>query len=273
MFFSGPARAPSYHPAYRVAVTGALDHEAAERLLGTSLTCKGIHLPKDPSPKTLSGQAAQFWHAAFDNANGYYDDRKIAEKTAWKALRCFFRKTWRGYQVAPALPLPGRGPTSFIGNPGELTQLGTCLEYTFIDGNANLEIRRFPRNDPPFLYWSTRLRTCFVFPGSEPGPCQAPDLSSQSAVDFQRWAQREAECLRDVDVPEVNLQMQGAFDTVVYGSDKWHDPHPDDKMVGSQEYIHQVGDGVGLWRGPGKVPAALAFTGGCLDMEERGLIH
>lgn len=250
-----------------------MDHADAERVLGSSLRCKGIHLPADPSSATLRGDASAFWNAAFQNANRYYDDKKIASKTAWKSLRVFFRKAGNRYLLDPAIPPPGRGPHAFIADPGELTQLGVCIEYTFIDGNAELQIRRFPQGDPPYLYWSDARRTCYVFPGSEPGPCQAPDPSSRAGVDFRRWAQRDPACSRVVDVPEVDLFYDGLADTIIYASDKWHDPNPNDKMVGSQEYIHQVGDGVGLWQGRGRVPPAIAFTGGCLDMEERGLIH
>lgn len=271
--FRPTQRSPYYHPSYRVAVTRAVGHEEAKRLLGSFLSCKGIHLPKDPPVKSLKGTASEFWHMVLRNANGYYKDKETAEKTAWKALRVFFRKDWRGWTLAPALPLPGRGPSVFIDDPGELTQLGTCLEYTYVDGNAELQIRRFPKEGAPFLYWSGTRRSCYVFPGNVPGPCKTPDPNSPAAREFKVWAQRDARCIRDVDVPEVYLQNDGMFDTVVYASDKWHDPNPDDRMVGSQEYIHQVGDGVGAWQARGAEPTAIAFTGGCLDMEERGLIH
>jgi hypothetical protein len=270
---------PSYHADYRVAVKRALPVAEADRLMGTKLSCKGIHLPKDPSPKVLSGRAAEFWHAAYENALKYYGGEDgenatdTAKKTAWKSLRMFFVEQRGQWILRPALPPPGKGPTSFIGNPGDLEQLGVCIEYTFVDGDANLQIRRFPKDDPPYLYWSHRHRTCYVFPGAERGQCQPPDLRSESAKIFKRWAQRPARCLRMVDVPEINLQLDGMFDTVVYASDKWHDPNPDERMSGSQEYIHQVGDGVGLWQGKGKVPPAIVFTGGCMELDERGLIH
>jgi hypothetical protein len=273
------ARNPRYHPNYQTAVTQLVTAADAKRLLGTGLKCQGIHLPDDPSPSTLSGRVAEFWHAAYENANRYYnpdndpDAEKTAKKTAWKSTRLFFRKTVGGWRLAPAIPPPGQGPSSFIGNPGDLTQLGVCIEYTYIDGDANLQIRRFPKQDPPYLYWSSVHRTCYVFPGMKPGKCEAPDPWSTAGREFKRWAQRDPECSRVIDVPEVSLQLMGLFDTVVYGSDKWHDPNPDDRMVGSQEYIHQVGDGVGLWQAQGAVPPAIAFTGGCMDMEERGLIH
>jgi hypothetical protein len=264
---------PQYHQNYRAAVTSVVGAQEAKRLMGGGLKCDGIHLPKEPSPSTLTGRVGEFWHLAYENANRYYDDEKIAAKTAWKTTRLFFKKGITGWKLAPAIPPAGRGPSSFIGNPGDLTQLGVCIEYTYIDGDANLQIRRFQKGDPPFLYWSRTHKTCYVFPGMVPGPCEDPDKWSNAGQEFKRWAQRDPECSRTVNVPEVNLQLLGLFDTVVYGSDKWHDPNPDDKMVGSQEYIHQVGDGVGLWQAPGALPPALAFTGGCLDMEERGLIH
>lgn len=273
--------APSYHRDYSVAVKRAVTPAEADRLMGTGLRCKGIHLPADPSPKVLTGRAAEFWHAAYDNALKYYGGdggsraKETARKTAWKSVRMFFRQRIRagGWELAPALPLPGHGPVSYIGNPGDLEQLGVCVEYTFVDGDANLQIRRFPKDDPPYFYWSHRHRTCYVFPGSERGPCMPPDLKSAGAKIFRIWAQRPARCLRTVDVPEVDLQLDGMFDTIVYASDKWHDPNPDELMRDSQEYIHQVGDGVGLWQARGEVPPAIVFTGGCMDLEERGLIH
>lgn len=269
------ASAPHYHRDYRVAVTRALSPDIATRVMGTELRCKGIHLPADPSPKALTGRASQFWQAAYQNAFKYYDDEKVAKKTAWKSLRLFFRPQGREWVLAPALPPPGKGPTSFIGDPGELEQLGVCIEYCFIDGDANLQIRRFPPDDPPYLYWSHPHRTCFIFPASERGDCQPPQLDAAGADVFYRWAQRKPKCLRMVDVPEVTLELCGLFDTVVYASDKWHDPNPDPSMQGSQEYIHQVGDGVGLWQAGvrGQAPQAIVFTGGCMDLEERGLIH
>jgi cation transport regulator ChaB len=271
---------PHYHPAYQLSVRKALSHAEAERLLGTHLQCKGIHLPDDPSPKVLSGQAAEFWHAAYENASQYYGGEDAesraadtARKTAWKSVRMFFLERGGRWVLQPALPRSGHGPVSYIGNPGDFEQLGVCIEYTFVDGDANLQIRRFPKDDPPYLYWSKRTRTCYVFPGSERGPCLPPDLKSESAKNFKIWAQRPAQCLRMVAVPEVNLRLDGMFDTVVYTSDKWHDPNPNERMLGSQEYIHQVGDGVGLWQASGEVPPAIVFTGGCMDLEERGLIH
>lgn len=289
--FRSQQRAPYYHPSYRVAVVRAVGHKEAERLLGSQLACKGIHVPEDPASGSLRGTAAEFWNAAFAQANAYYGDKKTASKTAWKALRCFFRQNGSGYAYAPVLPQPGKAPAVFIDDPGELTQLGTCIEYTYVDGNANLQVRRFPRESAPFLYWSGLRRTCYVFPGNIPGPCKTPDPAAAAAQTYKVWTQRDSKCLRDVDVPEVNVYNDGMFDTVVYASDKWHDPNPDDRMVGSQEYIHQVGDGVGMWQARGRVaarntwgqvpvwmphgdvPPALAFTGGCLDLEERGLIH
>ena len=268
------ARSPHYHSDYRVAVTRSLSPEDANRIMGAQLRCKGIHLPEDPSPGVLNGHAAQFWHAAFNNAQSYYDDQKIAKKTAWKSVRAFFRQQGKTWVTAAALPRPGEGPQSFIGDPGELEQLGVCVEYTFIDGDANLQIKRFAPSRAPYLYWSHPHRTCFVFPGAERSDCLAPDLAAPGADVFYRWTQRKPQCLRMVDVPEVMLQLCGLFDTVVYASDKWHDPNPDPRMQGSQEYIHQVGDGVGLWQSSCRgTPQAIVFTGGCMDLEERGLIH
>jgi len=270
---------PSYPRQYRVAVTRALSHEEAERVMGTGLSCRGIHLPKDPSPRTLSGVAARFWDSAYRSALSYYGEADAegadatAKKTAWKTLRSFFVKRGRQWVLRPSLPVPGTGPVSFIGNPGDLDQLGVCLEYTFVDGNAVLQIRRFPDDDPPYLYWSHQFKTCYVFPGAERGECMPPDLKSIGAKIFKIWTQRNPECVRMVDVPEVDVRLDGFFDTVVYRSDKWHDPNPDDRMIGSQEYIHQVGDGVGTWQAAGQVPPAMAFGGGCMELHGRGLIH
>ena len=264
-------RNPQYH--YRAAVVGAVPPTEATRLMGMDLSCKGIHLPEDPSPKTLSGDARKLWDAAYKNANTYYQDPKIAKKTAWKTVRLFFVKNGRRWDKAAALPPVGQGPVTFMGNPGDVVDLGVILEYTFIDGNADLQIFRFDNSAPPSLFWSPSTRSCYVFPNAEAAACKKPDPWSSSAVEFKRWAQRDAQCERVFDVPDADVQLVGNMDTLIYRSDKWHDKNPDPAVSGSQEYIHQLGDGVGLWQSPGNPPDAIVMTGGCLDMEERGLIH
>lgn len=265
------ARVPHYK--YRAAVVNALDGPAAQRLMGSDLSCAGIHLPDDPRESSLSGDARTLWDAAFQNATAYYKDEKLAKKTAWKTVRLFFAKDGRKWVRHAALPAKGQGPVTYVGNPGDLVDLGACLEYTFIDGSADLQICRFSDSDPPSLFWSTSQRSLYVFPHADAVKCQTPDPWSNESTMFKRWAQRDAECAREIDVPEVDVQLLGNLDTLIYRSDKWHDRNPDPAVAGSQEYIHQVGDGVGLWQSPGNPPEAIVITGGCLDVEERGIIH
>lgn len=267
--FGATQRRPSYHPAYRAAVTRVVDPRRAVQIMGSGLQCRGIHLPPDPSPRTLPPDVRRFWDAVVHNAGGYYRDQQIAEVTAWKAVRMFYAPN--GARV-PLLDERTR-PSSPLGDPGELTQLGVLVEYTFIDALARLQIKKFPKNDAPFLFWSASLRTCYAFPGAELGACQVPDLLSTASATYKTWTQREPRCERDVDVPETSITLEGFCDTIVYASDKWHEPDPSIRMTASGEYIHQVGDGVGLWQAPGKVPLAVAITGGCFDLEARGLIH
>lgn len=266
---------PSWKPAYlyRAAVVKHVGPEMAARLMGADLTCRGIHLPDDPSPSSLSGDARAFWDAAYKNADAYYSDSKVAKRTAWKALRLFFRNTRRGWESAPILPAPGAGPQVPIGETGDLVDLGVLIEYTYIDASAVLQICRFDDRAPPRLYWNDQRKSLYCFPQTSYGPCGEPDPYSNEATMFKRWAQRDPVCVREVDIPEVQVRLFGNMDTLVYRSDKWHGFNPDEAVEGSQEYIHQLGDGVGLWEAPGNPPAALVMTGGCLDVEERGIIH
>jgi hypothetical protein len=271
------SRAPHYH--YKTAVVGALSAIDAGRLMGQNLSCSGIHLPDDPKPSTLSGDARRLWDAAYKNANAYYNEtnspknEKTANKTAWKTVRLFFVQDGKKWSRRAALPPVRQGPVTYVGNPGDVVDLGAILEYTFIDGDANLQIIRFADGDAPSLFWSERNRTLYVFPTAENESCRKPDPWSSESVMFKRWAQREPQCERVLDVPEVDVQLLGNLDTIIYRSDKWHDRNPDPSVAGSQEYIHQVGDGVGLWQSAGNPPAAIVMTGGCLDVEERGIIH
>lgn len=270
-------RAPHY--TYRTAVVGALAPQEASRVMGEHLSCSGIHVAKDPKPSVLSGDARKLWLAAYENANGYYNpgndpkNQKTAKATAWKTVRLFFAQEGKNWVRRAALPPVGQGPVTFLGTPGDLVDLGALLEYTYIDADANLQICRFPDSDSPPLFWSPRNRTLYVFPTAESQACAKPDPWGTSAVMFRRWAQREAKCERVFDVPEVDVQLLGNMDTLIYRSDKWHDKNPDPNVAGSQEYIHQLGDGVGLWQSAGNPPGAIVMTGGCLDVEERGIIH
>lgn len=267
--FASSQRRPYYHPAYRAAVTRVVDPKAAARIMGSGLQCRGIHLPPDPSPRTLPADVRRFWDTVVRNAGSYYKDQQLAEVTAWKTVRMFFGPNGAR---SSALDQQHR-PHSPLGDPGDLAQLGVLVEYTFLDARAQLQIRKFPKNDAPFLFWSQSLRTCYAFPGAELGACQVPDLHSSASTAYKTWTQRQPKCERDVDVPETSIVLDGFCDTIVYASDKWHEPDPSIRMTASGEYIHQVGDGVGLWQAPGKVPLAIAVTGGCFDMEARGLIH
>ena len=277
------ARQPNLAPVHgfhHAQVVGTYDHEQAERLMGKYLTCSGIHLPPDPSPRSLTGDAKRFWEQARREANEEYHDDKLAQKTAWKALRLFFRSEGRQYIWRPAMPRPGHGPITHIGQTGDLVYLGPCVEFTYIGGDALLHFCRFEDGFPAPLYWSDPYKCLYVFPGLDAfaAPCEAPDRWSSEATMFQRWAQRPPQCARDISTPDTNVQLFGNMDTLVYRSDKWHDPNDDQRtMNGSQEYIHQFGDGVGTWPGPTygqtHVPAAIVITGGCLDVEERGIIH
>jgi hypothetical protein len=267
----GGGRRPTYH--YNAAVTRAMSPRDAAVLMGSELKCRGIHVPDDPSPSKLKGKAREFWDAAYENANAYYDDPKVAKKTAWKSVRLFFHGPYGSMRPSAALPPVGGGPAVPVGDPGDLTDLGVLVEYTVIDGDANLDIRRFQKGHEPELFWSDAQKALYVFPNATSTQCSLPDLNSPEARMLQRWAQRPADCVRVIDVPEVNVQLVGNIDTLVYRSDKWHDKNPDPKHRGSQEYIHQFGDGVGIWQDNGNPPRAIAIMGGCLDVEERGIIH
>lgn len=270
---------PQY--AYRSAVVGSLSREQSQRVMGTYLTCKGIHLPKEDSPRKLAPVPRQFWEHAKAQANSHYRDESIAEKTAWKTLRLFFRDPFHSDQMFDALPAPG-AVTSFIGDVGDLVRCGVCLEATYIDASANLNIIKYRDGSAPSLYWSERFKSLYIFPQLEEhqvapdqqmlnpaAVCQVPDQESLGAKTFKRWTMRDSKCARAIDIPEVNLALLGNCDTFVYRSDKWHDANPDKALRGSQEYIHQVGDGVGFWFND----EAVAIQGGCMDLEERGIIH
>lgn len=274
--FGGKSWKPRYH--FRSAVLGSMGPEQANEVMGMGLTCQGIHVPNNPSPRTIKpAEARQFWDKAKKVAQDYYGSDDTASHTAWRALRTFYKERdgqWTRRQGDRVLLDPSRLPAAPVGEPGDLVTLGVILEYTFLDPEANLIVRRFPDADPPKLYWQHDTKVLWVFPGTGMEECSNPYESPQAAREFKRWAQRNAECRQVIDVPATTVTLQGMADTVVYRSDKWHGRNHDQlRMPGSQEYIHQFGQGVGVWQDQGNPPSALCFQGGCLDMEERGIIH
>jgi hypothetical protein len=267
---------PQYH--FRSAVSQVVAPSVAAELMGLGLKCSGIHVPADPPESSIRGkEAREFWQRSKSAAATYYMDEKTASRTAWRALRAFFRDDGKAMvRRSPddALLRRAKMPKAKVGEPGRLITLGVLLEYTFINPEASLVVRRFPDEDPPQLYWSHDQKVLWVFPGTGTEECRNPTKGEPHVRDFKRWTQREAVCERMIDVPDVEVRLQGLADTVVYRSDKWHGRNEDQLAhSGSQEYIHQFGDGVGVWQDKGNPPSALAFMGGCLDMEERGIIH
>jgi hypothetical protein len=273
--------APVYR--YSVPVRGQLAADQADRIMGGLLTCRGIHLPKDPSPRKLKGLAREVWRKAYDVALRVYSGNEkveeLASKTAWKTVRLFFLDPTKAATFRPALPKPGFTPRSELGVPGELVQLGYLLEYTYIDGLANLVVVDW-KDDPPRLYWDDEHRTLYIFPGAQVSDCQRPAKKGSGGLRrlyklFVMWAQRKPKCEFWVDVPDPNTPMElvGQLDTEVYRSDKWHNANPEPSHQGSQEYIHQHGDGVSIWSSTDPQNPAIAIMGGCLDVESRGIIH
>lgn len=288
----GSSRAPRY--AYQSAVVRTLPPDQAAIVMGSYLTCKGIHLPDDPSPSSLRGEMRQFWDFAHEAAGDYYKDDNLAKKTAWKTTRLFYQDH-NGQPIrSSVLPSRQHAPVTYIGNPGDLVGLGVCCEYTYIwnkpiqpnprnghNGAARRPIEipqlaavKFDEGEEPQLYWSPQTASLYVFPRlPTPNACMRPNPEMTAAEVYQQWAQRPAECAHIVDVPEVDVQLVGNLDTIVYRDDKWHDRNPDPHKQGSQEYIHQFGDGVGIWSSEGTTPEAVVMTGGCLELDPRGLIH
>jgi len=279
--FGTDKRKPRYM--YRAAVQFAVEADQAARIMGSNLQCRGIHLPPNPQPHNLGRAARKLYDLAYANALEFYsvpgneDPAELARHTAWKTVRLFYLDPLsQRPQLTPALPEPGKEPSTFIGEPKAFVKLGYLLEYTVIDGDANLHRYSF-QDDPPALYWSERLKSLFVLPGAQVGDvCRIPPKKGPLVSMFRTWAQRRPKCETDVEVPEVDVRLQGWIDTLVYRSDKWHDPNPRKAMVGSQPYIHQHGDGVGVWASAASgdnPPAAIVVTGGCLDVMSRGIIH
>lgn len=267
---------PRYH--YRSEVLGVYGPDEAREVMGLGLKCQGIHVPNNPAARTIKpAEARSFWDRAKKSAQGYYGSSETAENTAWRALRAFYVEDggkWQRRTGDRLLLDESRVPRARVGDPGDLVTLGVCLEYTFIDPSGALVVRRFPDSDPPKLYWQHESKVCWIFPGTGMESCTTPDKSPEAARLFKRWAQRPPECRQVIDIPAVEVTLHGLADTVVYRSDKWHGRNHDQlRMPGSQEYIHQFGWGVGLWQSDGNPPAAICFQGGCLDMEERGIIH
>ena len=272
----GKSWKPRYH--YQAAVRGSYGPREAEEIMGLGLKCQGIHVPDNPSPRTIKPSGARaFWDKAMKSAKDYYGSKDTAANTAWRALRTFYTKEggkWVRRQGSRVLLDPSRMPSRAVGDPGDLVTLGVILEYTLLDADANLVVRRFPDADPPKLYWQHDTKVLWVFPGTGMEECSNPQSSPEAAKLFKRWAQRNAECRQVIDVPATTVTLDGMADTVVYRSDKWHGRNHDQlRMPGSQEYIHQFGQGVGVWQDHGNPPSAICFQGGCLDMEERGIIH
>ena len=251
--------------------------------MGSLLACKGIHVPSDPNAKRLGEEPLKLYRAAYENAKKFYsvpgnqDPDELAQKAAWKTVRLFYQDPMSPQPtLAAALPEPSNAPSTIIGQPDNLVRLGYLLEYTSIDGDATLHRYSF-EDDPPALYWDDNLKSLFVFPGTEgQTQCVTPPKDGPVVRMFKTWAQRAPKCESRIPVPEVDVKLDGWIDTLLYRSDKWHDPNPKNAMQGSQIYIHQHGDGVGVWTSPsakGKPPAAIVITGGCLDVESRGIIH
>lgn len=289
----------------RAAVVNQITNpEHAARLLGDHLACSdiGIHLPKNLSPESLDGRARNFWQRAYETANAIYRDDDVAEHSAWKALRLFFRVETHGRRTSATLDSALRpkelGPVAPLGNPKTLVDLGVLIEITYfsvVGGFPTLEVHRFRDDQPPSLLWDDTSRTAYAFPRAERTACTQPNPASATKENeyqiYKTWHQRPPKCIRWIEIPDVRVRLIGQVDTIVYRSDKWHSPQGEDNFAlhGAQEYIHQTNQGVSLWesfdeppqRRAGSLPnpdhsqepQAFVINGGCFALHRQGLVQ
>ncbi len=236
----------------------------------------GIHDPPHPSTRVLPDEARALYEGAYEKALTNYGDKETARATAWRTVRMRFRKAGRqwdrcsgrdcGWPAAMMLPLPKT----------ELVGLGVLVEYGFVDRAGELQIRNF-RGHEPILWWDDKRKALYAFPTTSYTSCLTrADVKRETTDTYHRWHQREAECVTEVEVPEIRVQAVGASDTISYRSDKWHDRNPDPRVRGAQEYIHHHWHEVWTFQDRDdarKRPEAIFIAGGALALHERGLIH
>lgn len=237
-----------------------------------------VHEPPNPSPSVLPPQPKALWdhveNQSWDIYGEHAEQHKIPEKTAWKAVRMFYEDA--GGQWVPKAE-PDYELPYILPDPGDVAWLGKLIEYVWIDGQGGVYKRTFSEY-PPDLWWNDVQKTLYSFPTAHvPEHClPIPQDLKDTAHMFKRWAQRDAECSKEVTIPMVRLYPRGAADSVSYRSDKWNDKNPDIQLKGSNEYIHMHGDKVWVWEDCPEIcdmPNAVMFRGGRLDVEERGIIH
>lgn len=247
------------------------------RFVRLRLRNEDVHEAPNPAPSVLPPQVKKFWDSvenqAWDIYGEHAEQHDIPEKTAWKAVRMHFEDAggqWVRKPVDKELPF-------ILPNPGDVAWLGKLLEYAWITPEGKLYKREFGTN-PPDLWWNKDQKTLYSFPtATVPDHCMPiPDDMQDTAHMFKRWAQRDAQCSKEIGVPMVRMYPRGSADSVSYRSDKWHDRNPDIALKGSNEYIHLHGDGVWVWEDCPEIcdtPNAIMIRGGRLDVEERGIIH
>ena len=170
--------------------------------------------------------------------------------------------------------------------------LGSCVPLDYIDVEGRLVDvrRRHPLESPRQLAANQGFvsatgaelePTRHAARHREPGRGVKPPTVSASDVDeavaiAERWHQRDAQCFRRLETPDMPVFVIGMMDTIVYRSDKWGEPNPHPDLAGSQEYVHQDEYGVVLEMShvaKGRAPDAVVVHGGKLDAWKEGLVY
>ncbi|HHO58184.1 MAG TPA: hypothetical protein ENJ85_03330 [Oceanithermus profundus] len=214
----------------------------------------------------LRGAERQLFDRLYSAAMGAYDNPKFAEGCGWRGVR-----VQRGRDVG------AWGSSEPLPPPGDTVVLGYLIEFAYVapgpDGELALYRSLFKPGTEPELLWSRKNKMLVAFPQTRMPAMRNPLTPKQRALEteYRRWAQRAPRGSATIRVPRTDVALEGAADTVVYRSSKW--TKVDGDPPGSQEYIHQFGEKVGVHTSPGEPPSAIMFRGGKLDVLPAGIVN
>ncbi len=212
------------------------------------------------SKKKLSPQKRAIWDQTYQSAMNIYSDKKYAEGTAWRAVRLADGNEPKAARRGVRLP-----------NPGDTIILGKLLEFAYITDPPNIQFVKFKAGTEPDLLWSRAHKMLVAFPHAAIPQARTKNVPQNLVQEYVRWSQRRPRGAAQFDVPVTTISPAGAADTVVYRSSKWTNTPGD--PPGAQEYIHQFSNGVAFEKGPGRLPNAIVFRGGKLDVLPAGIVN
>lgn len=243
-----------------------------------------INAEKMPRKANLNKDGREvydLWGDMYGTTKEYYESQKapvpeqLSRVSGWRAVNYYLEEPgiagWINKNTGRT-PIP-TGAQYSLETIGPVGWQGKLLEVSYYGPNG-FTVDRF-NNTQSDMVWNPVTKVLASLPGTKiPNVRQPIQNSSQAAAKiYKTWHQRKATSQTPVKFPEYDLLVVGVVDTVVYRSDKWHEPNPDSYVQGSPEYLHQVDGGVFLSLEPREHPRAVLVRGGNLDVEEGGIVY